>query len=1017
MKLRILSLLLCVLTGICAHLHSAVLTPEAALQRAIGQASRGADYKLVSTFTHGDTEPAIYEFTNGRNNIYVSAMDERLPLLGWTDHPVTNPSATPPALTAWLDAMCGALPLASVESSQRQAIVPLLATEWNQTNPYNTYCPVIDGQHAPVGCVATAMAMIVHHNHVFSGSGTANIFNADGSAWSVNLADTHFDFAAMPLTSSSPGSWHEVAMLSAICGATTNMKYNLSGSGTYLTDAANALRSNFGYDPTATFYLQRRSYSIEEWNDILYNELSHNRPVLYAGGSTAPHSFVVDGYQPGPYFHINWGWGGMGNGYFSLTSLIPPIGGTGASSSNNYTAAQECVLCRVPGAESALMFLKVSGYCGLASGSTDRIKVMFNVVGPSGDYAVDAGYIIETLGGERVSEGSLGAVECRSGASSSAGVIVSSAEVTAGLPSGSYMLYPAYRHESTGLLTKAAEPKGDYALQLDIAPDGSCEVVEIASAPRLCVEEVKTHGAIYKTTSPDVSFRVVNTGRKDAYSSMTVAIIDPSTGEKLRTRQVDNIELSPAATSVFRTTVSNYKIGSGYLTPGKYILAVCAADADTVLATSAEMLTVLDAADPSVVSSSYNPTITIERLNQEPEVIKVPYAWNHNVNLTVESAQSATLGVGFFAPGSYTPVVKFTIPYQRWEKCTRTPKTIDLGEINPAPGIYEVAYMAGGLEVSARSTVCVPLSVDGLYYKLDESNRTASLVAASEALNGHVEVPETISWQGNKYTVVAIEAEAFNNCTTLVSVGLPASIKCVEGNIFSGCEPSAVRFRSAQPPFALWQSVFGGLYSIPTSYVPSANYAAYSTLLGPNEHYSAIESLEPYAYAAVSRADYGLKPMQLRVNITPSGGNYHQAIMAIVENEDIASLSPLTYDEEGATANLTFHSPSACTITLSHPQPGLEPQTISVEPQAYVTSINATTLSDLTVRCLDDGMIEIEGAEPHRQVRVVDMQGCVLAHDNTDAGGSLRLALPQIHSMVIVTVGGKAYKLRVHLAR
>ena len=45
--------------------------------------------------------------------------------------------------------------------------------------------------------------------------------------------------------------------------------------------------------------------------------------MYYDGASnTGGHAFVCDGYSEG-YFHFNWGWGGMSDGYFLLTALDP----------------------------------------------------------------------------------------------------------------------------------------------------------------------------------------------------------------------------------------------------------------------------------------------------------------------------------------------------------------------------------------------------------------------------------------------------------------------------------------------------------------------------------------------------------------------------------------------------------------------------------------------------------------------------------------------------------------------
>ena len=51
----------------------------------------------------------------------------------------------------------------------------------------------------------------------------------------------------------------------------------------------------------------------------MYDEVAAGRPVLYTGNTeSGGHAFVCDGYDESGLFHINWGWGGSGDGYFSL---------------------------------------------------------------------------------------------------------------------------------------------------------------------------------------------------------------------------------------------------------------------------------------------------------------------------------------------------------------------------------------------------------------------------------------------------------------------------------------------------------------------------------------------------------------------------------------------------------------------------------------------------------------------------------------------------------------------------
>ena len=83
-------------------------------------------------------------------------------------------------------------------------------------------------------------------------------------------------------------------------------------------------------------WILRDYYSNSQWEATIYQELAENRPVLYSGqvGNGSGHQFICDGYKDG-LFHINWGWGGMSDGYFVLSIANPDEQGAGGSVNND----------------------------------------------------------------------------------------------------------------------------------------------------------------------------------------------------------------------------------------------------------------------------------------------------------------------------------------------------------------------------------------------------------------------------------------------------------------------------------------------------------------------------------------------------------------------------------------------------------------------------------------------------------------------------------------------------------
>ena len=79
------------------------------------------------------------------------------------------------------------------------------------------------------------------------------------------------------------------------------------------------------------------NYSLDEWEELIYNELSNRRPVIYNGynSNLEGHCFVCDGYKDGK-FHFNWGWGekAKADGFFEIRVLNPSFSGVGGSTVN-----------------------------------------------------------------------------------------------------------------------------------------------------------------------------------------------------------------------------------------------------------------------------------------------------------------------------------------------------------------------------------------------------------------------------------------------------------------------------------------------------------------------------------------------------------------------------------------------------------------------------------------------------------------------------------------------------------
>lgn len=296
---------------------------------------------LRSGTVDGAADYFVFNVSGNKGFVIVSGEDRALPVFGYSDEGAFDPDNLPDNLRymlayyqnqiTWLE-RSGIEVTADIQAewshylngtnfrSTAQEVV-LETAEWDQGKPYNGMTPLISGEHALTGCVATAQAIIMRY-HQYPVRAIGGVSSYDG----VSTTYDDYDWANMPLTYPRDGYGdardNAVAKLMWHCGANVEMSYGLSASGASMKLPAKSYVEVFGYSP-AIRYLKKETYRWEEWKEMIREELDAGYPLSYGGQSSGGgHAFVCDGYDAQGFFHINWGWGGYSNGFLPCLCLI-----------------------------------------------------------------------------------------------------------------------------------------------------------------------------------------------------------------------------------------------------------------------------------------------------------------------------------------------------------------------------------------------------------------------------------------------------------------------------------------------------------------------------------------------------------------------------------------------------------------------------------------------------------------------------------------------------------------------
>lgn len=325
------------------------------------------------------TDAPLYVFNkDGGGYVIVSGDDRTADILAFSDKGHIDANHLPDNMKSWLQGYvdqieripASATPrrVATRTGDTKEYLETKLKATWGQDYPYNLHTPELSFSwadrdttiHAATGCVATAMAMILHYFkypdriRVFipSYEGTCDIPMGNKE---TGVADTIKNvkwitediFADTPIrwayivdnydilnkeTKKPNNQYHNtddereaVSRLMQYCGAAVEMEYGIDSSST-TEQLLFAMKKVMGYQDA--YVLISFEFDYQGWVDAVYYEMSKVGPVMFRGTtpSGGGHRFILDGYlsaDDNDYFYVNWGWDGENNGYVLLSVMEP----------------------------------------------------------------------------------------------------------------------------------------------------------------------------------------------------------------------------------------------------------------------------------------------------------------------------------------------------------------------------------------------------------------------------------------------------------------------------------------------------------------------------------------------------------------------------------------------------------------------------------------------------------------------------------------------------------------------
>lgn len=203
-------------------------------------------------------------------------------------------------------------------SNNMENVSPFLGElKWGQAAPYNAKLPTKDGKRVIVGCVPLSMTMIMkYYEWPKQGQGTV-YFETENRKFKFDCTELkpQWEQYNNSYEENETEACTDLSKVLGTLGLMMNPKYEEAGTSANFIHIKHIMCNNLGYSGRLNLTFMP---SNTETLDMLNYELRNHRPCIVSKNS---HSFVCDGYEEG-FYHFNFGWNGMGNGYYRIGEYL-----------------------------------------------------------------------------------------------------------------------------------------------------------------------------------------------------------------------------------------------------------------------------------------------------------------------------------------------------------------------------------------------------------------------------------------------------------------------------------------------------------------------------------------------------------------------------------------------------------------------------------------------------------------------------------------------------------------------